>query len=254
MQRIGLSEHGQWRIQHSCYWFASERPRRPLEITPTANTQGMRVDLVDKKPGQPHITAGVTITSIGGVNLLGLLDEDLGSLGAHVLAFGGRVLILHHNCICSHSGPTVMVVCSRVSLCGSQRSWRLEFRLAVKQRCWSIRRSRHQLPQPDVIFELEIATIRSLNSDLPAKVTDYFAGDGDFPHDKNTKSEDEQQIQIASDVDSLAGLPFAVVGGVSKRENAHDDVYEMATSTTEQASEDMQAEDVHRHVTEHARE
>jgi len=45
-----------------------------LELSPSC--WGMRVDLVDKKPGQPHITAGVTITSIGGVNLLGLLDED----------------------------------------------------------------------------------------------------------------------------------------------------------------------------------
>eukprot|EP00913_Durusdinium_trenchii_P024044 g22582.t1 len=42
----------------------------------TATCWGMHVDLVEEKPGQPHLVAGSTITAIGGHNLLGLADED----------------------------------------------------------------------------------------------------------------------------------------------------------------------------------
>lgn len=45
-----------------------------VELTPTC--WGMHVDLVEEKPGQPHLTAGCTITAIDGKNLLGLADED----------------------------------------------------------------------------------------------------------------------------------------------------------------------------------
>lgn len=41
----------------------------------TATCWGMHVDLVEEKPGQPHLVAGSTITAIGGHNLLGLADE-----------------------------------------------------------------------------------------------------------------------------------------------------------------------------------
>jgi len=42
----------------------------------TATCWGMRVDEVEAEPGQPHLSAGCTITAIDGVNLLGLPDED----------------------------------------------------------------------------------------------------------------------------------------------------------------------------------
>jgi hypothetical protein len=45
-----------------------------VELTPTC--WGMHVDLVEEKPGQPHLTAGCTITAIDGHNLLGLANED----------------------------------------------------------------------------------------------------------------------------------------------------------------------------------
>jgi len=45
-----------------------------VELTPTC--WGMRVDSVEEEPGQPHLSKGSTITSIGGNNLLGLDNED----------------------------------------------------------------------------------------------------------------------------------------------------------------------------------
>lgn len=45
-----------------------------VELTPTC--WGMHVDLVEDKPGQPHLTAGCTITAIDGHNLLGLANEE----------------------------------------------------------------------------------------------------------------------------------------------------------------------------------
>jgi hypothetical protein len=41
-----------------------------------ATCWGMRVDGIEAEPGQPHLTEGCTIISIGGVNLIGLPDED----------------------------------------------------------------------------------------------------------------------------------------------------------------------------------
>jgi len=55
-----------------------------IELTPTC--WGMRVDTIEPKPGQPHLSEGATITKIGDANLLGLPDPD-----AVFDAFGGAI-------------------------------------------------------------------------------------------------------------------------------------------------------------------
>ncbi|CAJ1441821.1 unnamed protein product [Effrenium voratum] len=45
-----------------------------MTLTPTC--WGMHVDEVEEKPGQPHVTAGCTVTAIEGTNLIGLESED----------------------------------------------------------------------------------------------------------------------------------------------------------------------------------